>query len=159
MPVKRYNKKRDCRFDDWRRNNMPKGGIKMNLPLYSSDLDSVEFIYEGDDVKPVALIEKKSDKSNWREGEMPGPIKATFKLSQLAGIPYYVAVHNEDRSEWKVYHSDAIEDLPNNCILDGILFDYVVFLCEMHKYSLPDVFVKALRKVKGIDQDGNSIEF
>jgi len=156
MPRKRYDKKRDCRFDDWRRNDVPKGGIVMTLPLYSSDLDCVEFVFgEADCVTPVALIEKKSVRSKWRE-KIPNAMRATIEVAWLAGLPYYIAVHNKDRSRWTVYEA-KIDNEPVQ-LIDGTLFDYMMFLCQLHRYEPPDKFVEALRRVVAIDEDGNSIE-
>ena len=160
MARKRYNKKRDCRFDDWRRNNILKGGIMMTLPLYSSDLDCVEFVFnEDDEVLPVALIEKKSTRSQWYK-TLPNTMRATIKVANLANLPYYVAIHNEDRSHWTVRNGNSIEELvePNSIILDGTLFDYVMFLCSLHQYEPPQVFQDALRLVVAIDENGQSIQ-
>lgn len=160
MARKRYNKKRDCRFDDWRRNDVPKGNITMTLPLYSSDLDCVEFIFnEADEVVPVALIEKKSIRSRWQQ-TLPNTMRATIKVANLAKLPYYVATHNEDRSHWIVRSGNSIEELasPDSVMFDGTLFDYVMFLCNLHKYEPPQVFQDALRFVVAIDGNGQSIQ-
>jgi len=155
MPRKRYNKERDCRFDDWRRNDVRKGGLEMILPLYSSDLDGVEYVIDSNhNCKPIALIEKKSTKSRWKE-KLPSAMKATIELARLAGLPYYIAVHNEDRSRWIVYEASTTGQVQ---LFDGTLFDYVMFLCGLHSYEPPDIFVAALKRVVAIDSDGNSIE-
>lgn len=57
MPERRYQE-RDCRFEDWRRNNVEKGGIKIDMPIYSSDLDSVEYVFRNRSAIPVGLIER-----------------------------------------------------------------------------------------------------
>lgn len=159
MARKRYNKKRDCRFDDWRRNDVLKGGIAMTLPLYSSDLDCVEYIFnEGDEITPVALIEKKSVYSAWQT-KLPSTMEATLAVARRADVPYYVAVHNDDRSHWVVYTGNTLEEIATSAsILDGTLFDYMMFLCCLHKYEPPNIITDALRRVVAINEDGQSIE-
>jgi len=128
----------------------------MTLPLYSSDLDGIEYIFDKDDVAtPVALIEKKSTRSSWQE-KIPSAMRATIELARRAGLPYYVAVHNEDRSNWTVYEARMHNEVMQ--ILDGTLFDYVMFLCDLHGYTPPDKFIEALQKVRAIDKGGESIE-
>jgi hypothetical protein len=158
VPVKRYNKERDCRFDDWRRNSIPKAGVMMTLPLYSTDLDCVEFTFTEDGIEPVALIEKKSVLSSWLI-EWRASMKAHFIIASRAQTPYYVAEHTEDRSDWIVYLITTTDRLPckNDIVLHGVLFDYVMFLCELHGYEPPQFFIDALKKVIAISPDGKSI--
>ena len=68
---------------------------------------------------------------------------ACFQLAQSAGIPYFVAEHNEDRSHWRVYKIENTENTPNTIVLDGSLFDYVMFLCKLHDYTPPQVIKNA----------------
>ena len=157
MPSKRYDKNRDCRFDDWRRNDEEKGGAKMNLPLYSTDIDGLEFGYTDDgSISLLALIEKKSDKSKWKE-KPPSTVIASFKLAQIAGVPFYVNEHNEDRSVWTVYEiTDAA--LSRRMILDQCtLFEYLMFICGIHNYAMPENLQKLVKQVVAITPEGKSI--
>ena len=156
MPEERYDKKRDCRFDDWRRNNIEKGGIRINLPLYSTDLDCVEYIYKNNEPQPVAMIEKKSEQSGWR-GKMNGGITACWKLAQAANIPFYVSVHNTVRSHWVVHLIDTPKMSSENIILDGTLYNYFMFICDLHGVTIADNMKEKIKLVIAIDENGESV--
>lgn len=44
-----------------------------------------------------------------------------------------------------------------NVVVDGTLYDFVMFLCKLHNYEPSNVHKEALSKVHGIDQYGESI--
>jgi hypothetical protein len=154
----RYNKNRDCRFDDWRRNSVEKSGKLINLPLYSTDLDGVEYIYTDEsNIEPVALIEKKHSGSRWKT-EWRGAMVACFELARRSGLPFYVAEHSTDCSVWSVYMIKSIEHAPENPILDNVsLFDYICFLCDLHNYELSEFYTNVLQSVVAISKNGESI--
>lgn len=131
----------------------------MTLPLYSTDLDALEFVYSAGDVVPVALIEKKWCMSQWKN-RWTGPMQAQFALAQKPPpTPYYVAEHNKIRSHWCVYRIRTMIEPPsdNDIVMRGLLYDYVIFLCNLHNYDPPAVIKEKLRCVEAIDSNGQSV--
>jgi hypothetical protein len=160
MARKRYNKERMARFDDWRRNNIPKPDKKFNMPLFSTDLDSLEYTYIDDSPKPCALIEKKDSQSQWKRKWRSAQL-AQFALSQMANIPYYVVEHKTDFSFMNVYHITTVDRLPDDSdvILSGRIAAYIEWLYKIRDLELSEFYLSELHKVHSIDSDGYSVSF
>ena len=78
--------------------------------LSATDIDFLEYKYNGSEIELLLLWEAKLSRSNWRgKSSDTSSMEAQWTLAKQAGIPYVVIEHNDTWSEITICEIDSWE--------------------------------------------------